>query len=51
LAIWFGVSVVTVIYTFANVAYFTLLTPKEMVASSAVAAVSKANIYGLFLCD
>ena len=39
MSIFIGLGVVIVIYAFANVAYFTLLTPKEMMASSAVAFV------------
>ncbi|CAF1036527.1 unnamed protein product [Brachionus calyciflorus] len=36
-SIFFGLGAVIVIYVFANIAYFTLLSPKEMIASSAVA--------------
>ena len=39
LSIFMGLGVVIIIYLFANVAYFTLLTPREMIASSAVAFV------------
>jgi amino acid transporter len=36
-AILLGLSGVIAIYTCVNVAYFTLLSPKDMMASSAVA--------------
>lgn len=36
-AIWLGLVIVIIVYSFTNVAYFTLLTPKEMIDSSAVA--------------
>lgn len=54
LSIFIGLGIVIVIYAFANVAYFTLLTPKEMIESSAVAFVKlkkkkkKNFIYFLF---
>ena len=44
LSIFFGLGVVIVIYLLANVAYFTLLTPREMIASSAVAFVIIFNV-------
>jgi len=40
-SIWGGLLIVIVVYTFTNVAYFTLLTPKEMIESNAVAVVSE----------
>jgi hypothetical protein len=48
-AIWLGLVVVIIVYTFTNIAYFTLLTPKEMIESSAVAVVSyTAKILSFF---
>ena len=40
LSIWIGVALVTLVYSLANIAYFTLLSPAEMIASNAVAVVS-----------
>lgn len=40
LASWISCTLVTVIYVFANVAYFTAVTPVEVIESSAVAVVS-----------
>ncbi len=40
-SIWGGLLIVIIVYTFTNVAYFTLLTPKEMIESNAVAVVSE----------
>jgi len=35
---------VTFIYVMANVSYFVVLTPEEMIASDAVAVVSKLEL-------
>jgi hypothetical protein len=40
MAIFVGLTIVILVYAFANVAYFTLLTPREMITSSAVAFVN-----------
>lgn len=44
-SIWIGLTTVIIVYSLTNVAYFTLLTPKEMLESNAVAVVlfSKTN--------
>jgi len=39
-AIWISIPLITVIYVFANVAYFTVLTVPQLLQSSAVAVVS-----------
>lgn len=36
-AIWISIPLVTIIYVFANFAYFTVLSPQELLASNAVA--------------
>lgn len=38
---------VTVFYVFVNVAYYTMMTPAELLQSEAVAVVS-ALLYGMF---
>lgn len=38
-SIWIGLIIVIVVYTFTNIAYFTLLTPRKMLESNAVAVV------------
>ena len=41
---------VTIVYTFANIAYFAVLSPQELLASNAVAVVSTPGlIYGIFI--
>lgn len=40
LAILIGIPLVTVCYIFVNIAYFTVMTPIELLQSSAVAVVS-----------
>ena len=39
-AIWISMPLVTCVYVFANVAYFTVLSPQELLDSNAVAVVS-----------
>ena len=50
-AIWISIPMVTIIYVLANVAYFTVLTPSEMLESNAVAVVSNfsSSIYVLLV--
>ena len=38
-AIWISISLVTVVYTFANVAYFTTVSREEVLSGAAVAVV------------
>lgn len=38
-AIFLSLTIVTLIYVLANIAYFTVLTPSEMITSDAVAVV------------
>ena len=42
-AIVISISIVTVVYLIANIAYFAVLTPSEMLTSSAVAVVCHLN--------
>ena len=39
-AIWISISMVTVVYTFANIAYFTTVSREEVLSGAAVAVVS-----------
>ena len=39
LASWISCILVTVVYVLANIAYFTVISPAEMIASEAVAVV------------
>jgi len=39
-AIWISIPLITVIYVFANVAYFTVLSAPQLLQSNAVAVVS-----------
>ena len=39
-AIFISIPLVTFVYTFTNVAYFTAMSPQELLASNAVAVVS-----------
>lgn len=42
-AIWISMPLITVIYVFANVAYFTVLSAPQLLQSNAVAVVSTAD--------
>lgn len=44
LAILIGISVVSVCYVLVNVAYFTVMTPSELLLSPAVAVVRKRRL-------
>lgn len=39
-----GILIVTVVYVLANIAYFSVLTPEEIVSSPAVVTVSLSKI-------
>ncbi|XP_022086686.1 large neutral amino acids transporter small subunit 2-like isoform X2 [Acanthaster planci] len=47
-AIYITVFSVTIIYTFANVAYFTAMTPQELLTSNAVAVTFGSKVLGQF---
>ena len=40
LAIWISIPLITVIFVFANIAYFTVLTVPQLLQSNAVAVAS-----------
>ncbi|KAK3578987.1 hypothetical protein CHS0354_034783 [Potamilus streckersoni] len=46
-AIWISIPLVTIIYVLANIAYFAVMTPQEMLASNAVAVVFASRTYGV----
>ncbi|XP_065579347.1 Y+L amino acid transporter 2-like isoform X2 [Artemia franciscana] len=48
LAIYISVTVVTFVYVFANVAFYTTLSPAEVLASEAVAVTFANKLYGAF---
>jgi len=39
-AIWISLPLITIIYVFANIAYFTVLSASQLLQSNAVAVVS-----------
>ncbi|XP_013793344.1 large neutral amino acids transporter small subunit 2-like, partial [Limulus polyphemus] len=45
-AIWIGIPLVTFFYVLTNVAYFTVVSPSEMVASHAVAVTFAERMFG-----
>lgn len=47
-SIWIGLIIVIIVYTFTNVAYFTLLTPRKMLESNAVAVTFSEGLIGRY---
>ncbi|ELU15752.1 hypothetical protein CAPTEDRAFT_147775 [Capitella teleta] len=47
-ASWISISIVTSVYVLTNIAYFTTVSPAEMLASSAVAVTFAERLYGMF---
>ncbi|XP_003741392.1 large neutral amino acids transporter small subunit 2 [Galendromus occidentalis] len=45
-AIYIGVSLVTIVYVLANIAYFTVVSPSAMIASPAVAVTFANQMFG-----
>ncbi|OQR76979.1 Y+L amino acid transporter 2-like [Tropilaelaps mercedesae] len=48
LAIYIGISIVTAVYVLANVAYFTVVSPEEILKSPAVAVTFAQDMFGPF---
>lgn len=46
-ASWASITIVTVVYVLTNIAYFTTVSPAEMLASSAVAVVGAMRLCGV----
>lgn len=46
-AIYISIPIVTAVYVFANVAYFTVISPQEMLASNAVAVTFGNKLFGV----
>ncbi|ELU06758.1 hypothetical protein CAPTEDRAFT_193964 [Capitella teleta] len=46
-ASWASITIVTVVYVLTNIAYFTTVSPAEMLASSAVAVTFAERLYGV----
>lgn len=42
-AIYISIPLVTLVYTMTNIAYFSSMTPEELLASNAVAVVSSSH--------
>lgn len=47
-ASWASITIVTIVYVLTNIAYFTTVSPAEMLASSAVAVVSTTSMLSLW---
>ncbi|XP_052817176.1 large neutral amino acids transporter small subunit 2-like [Mya arenaria] len=47
LAIYISIPIVTFVYVFTNIAYFTLVSPREMMLSNAVAVTFADKVYGV----
>lgn len=45
-AIWISIIMVTLVYTFTNVAYFTTVSPQEVLGGAAVAVMFSKRLYG-----
>lgn len=43
-AIYISIPLVTLVYTLTNIAYFSSMTPEELLASNAVAVVSSSQL-------
>ena len=43
-AIWISIVLVTTVYTLTNIAYFTTVSPKEILSGAAVAVVRKSSL-------
>ncbi|XP_054916012.1 LOW QUALITY PROTEIN: solute carrier family 7 member 10a [Poeciliopsis prolifica] len=48
LAIYISIPLVTLVYTMTNIAYFTSMTPEELLASNAVAVTFGEKLLGIF---
>lgn len=48
IAIYVGIPLVTVLYILINIAYFTVMSPSELLASSAVAVTFGDRVFGSF---
>ncbi|ESN89833.1 hypothetical protein HELRODRAFT_158150 [Helobdella robusta] len=46
-AIWLSMPIVTIVYTFTNVAYFTVLSPQQLLDSNAVAVSFADQVLGV----
>ncbi|XP_061163720.1 large neutral amino acids transporter small subunit 2-like isoform X1 [Saccostrea echinata] len=46
-AIWCSIIMVTVVYVLANIAYFTTVTPPEILGGAAVAVMFSERLYGI----
>lgn len=46
-AIYISIPLVTIVYVFANVAYFTAMSPQEMLTSYATAVTFGQNVFGI----
>lgn len=48
-AIYISIPLVTLVYTMTNIAYFSSMTPEELLASNAVAVVSSTAVPTCFI--
>lgn len=49
-AIYISIPLVTLVYTLTNIAYFSSMTPEELLNSNAVAVVSSFHLFHLYAC-